>query len=369
MPRSQSKGRDGKPEDLKLLQKEDLKSLRKMVKGAEARSPGEMLDTLKIGNFFGIVRAYPDDENAAKLVIQLQKKAVEHPDVRLTILTSGGYIDGLYGRQQTFIRRVRNQFVKNRLPIPEEHQLRDAFSEALMIFIGEIWKRTPIHNLNGYIFRVMERQAIRASLTPEVIWQGRETKETAALERKGTDYCSAALIKQSFSSLYSMLVDLAPKLGRSERLIRLGELFLRCVKDGRLPSNEEQAEHLGTDRKLARSYETRLFKRLAKFKVPVVRSCQSLAAQGIGDAQFIVAALHCFGWGVAQSYAEGIAWLGVAAGRGHANAQYQLGLIYFEGWGGVEPNYPEGMAWLSRAAEQGHSDAKLELEDEEGLGE
>ena len=50
------------------------------------------------------------------------------------------------------------------------------------------------------------------------------------------------------------------------------------------------------------------------------------------------------------------------AEQGHAEAQYNLGVMYDKGQG-VKRDHVESMQWLQRAAEQGNQDAQLYLSD------
>jgi len=49
-----------------------------------------------------------------------------------------------------------------------------------------------------------------------------------------------------------------------------------------------------------------------------------------------------------------------AANQGNADAQYQLGLCYFNG-NGVRRNYTKAAVWFRMAAEQGHTHAQYQL--------
>ncbi len=64
--------------------------------------------------------------------------------------------------------------------------------------------------------------------------------------------------------------------------------------------------------------------------------------------------------GAAKDYTEARKWFQRAAKRGHKNAQYMLGLLYYNGKG-VERNCKESKAWFQRAAEQGHAEAQYML--------
>ena len=49
-----------------------------------------------------------------------------------------------------------------------------------------------------------------------------------------------------------------------------------------------------------------------------------------------------------------------AANQGDANAQYRLGICYFNGKG-VRRNFVKAATWFRKAAEQGHDRAKYQL--------
>ncbi len=61
-----------------------------------------------------------------------------------------------------------------------------------------------------------------------------------------------------------------------------------------------------------------------------------------------------------MSYGEAQKWFERAANQGHKNAQYMLGLIFYQGRG-VKKNYPKARVWFERAAKQSHSEAQYML--------
>lgn len=61
-----------------------------------------------------------------------------------------------------------------------------------------------------------------------------------------------------------------------------------------------------------------------------------------------------------QQYKEALPLIRSAATRGHADAQYLMGMAYLEGRGIVQ-NYRGAMDYFSKAAEQGHLDAEYQL--------
>ena len=70
------------------------------------------------------------------------------------------------------------------------------------------------------------------------------------------------------------------------------------------------------------------------------------------DAQYNLGLMYYNGDGVAQDYTEAAKWYYRAAERGLADAQYNLGRMYYNG-DGVVQDYTEAAKWFHRAAEQG----------------
>ena len=70
--------------------------------------------------------------------------------------------------------------------------------------------------------------------------------------------------------------------------------------------------------------------------------------------------MYANGQGVPQDYAEAIKWFVLAAERGDANAQYNLGLYYANGRG-VPQDDAEAVKWFRKAAEQGDASAQYNL--------
>jgi len=62
--------------------------------------------------------------------------------------------------------------------------------------------------------------------------------------------------------------------------------------------------------------------------------------------------MYLLGQGVPQDTAKALAWYRKAAEQGHANAQYDLGLMYSEGKS-VPQDYVGAHMWFSLAAAQG----------------
>lgn len=78
------------------------------------------------------------------------------------------------------------------------------------------------------------------------------------------------------------------------------------------------------------------------------------ADRGFADAQNNLGVCYENGNGVAKSYAEAVKWYKLAAEQGDSGAQVNLGLCYENG-NGVKQSYEEAVKWYQLAAEQGNA--------------
>ena len=90
--------------------------------------------------------------------------------------------------------------------------------------------------------------------------------------------------------------------------------------------------------------------------VEAVKWYRKAAEQGDADAQSNLGYMYYKGQGVPQDYAEAVKWIRKAAEQGHADAQVGLGWMYFEGRG-VPKNYVAAYGWFSVAAASGNGSA------------
>jgi TPR repeat protein len=85
-----------------------------------------------------------------------------------------------------------------------------------------------------------------------------------------------------------------------------------------------------------------------------------LAEGGNPTAQYELGHLYYEGWGVPQAAAESTKWYRLAAIQGHPGAQHMLALSYEYGRG-VPSNEVEALKWLRSAAEQGYGSSQYRL--------
>ncbi len=85
-----------------------------------------------------------------------------------------------------------------------------------------------------------------------------------------------------------------------------------------------------------------------------------LAKQGNAEAQFNLGLMYYNGQGLPQDYVQALQWYRKAAEQGYAKAQHNLGFMYYNGEG-VPQDDAEAVEWWRKAAEQGYAKAKYNL--------
>src|SRR5712692_3505252 len=79
-----------------------------------------------------------------------------------------------------------------------------------------------------------------------------------------------------------------------------------------------------------------------------LKEWQPLAGKGDANAQYNIGLLYAKGQGLKQDYAEAAKWYRKAADQGVPGAQYNLGLMYSNGQG-VPQDTQEAMKWYLKA--------------------
>ena len=74
------------------------------------------------------------------------------------------------------------------------------------------------------------------------------------------------------------------------------------------------------------------------------------AEQGIAEAQFNLGLMYYHG----ENYNVAFKWFKKAAKQGHVDAQFNVGLMCY----GIHENYTKAFEWFKKAAEQGHVGAQ-----------
>jgi TPR repeat protein len=84
------------------------------------------------------------------------------------------------------------------------------------------------------------------------------------------------------------------------------------------------------------------------------------AEQGSAEAQHNVGRIYYYGQQVPQDYSKAIGWFGKAAGQEYAESQRCIGVMWQYGQG-LPQNYGKAMEWFRKAAEQGNAAAQQNI--------
>ncbi len=101
--------------------------------------------------------------------------------------------------------------------------------------------------------------------------------------------------------------------------------------------------------------------RVAHYAASHEKDFRVAAAKGSADAQYNLGLMYSRGVGVEEDDAEALKWYRMAADQGHAKAQYNLGMMYYFGKG-VPQNRVVAYQWVLLSAARGESVAKDALD-------
>ena len=90
------------------------------------------------------------------------------------------------------------------------------------------------------------------------------------------------------------------------------------------------------------------------------KACQLAAENGRADAQKQLGSLYFAGEGVQQNYQQALHWFEQAAAQGDAIAAYNVGVLHDKGLG-LKKNYKEASKWYRKSADMGYSSAQYNL--------
>ena len=100
-------------------------------------------------------------------------------------------------------------------------------------------------------------------------------------------------------------------------------------------------------------YDNKIYKEAVKWY-------RIAADQGNANAQYNLGLMYYNGYGLTKDYVEAVKWYRKAADQGNAKAQHNLGYMYYNGIG-VKKDYVEAAKWYRKAAEQGNAKSQHNL--------
>ena len=94
--------------------------------------------------------------------------------------------------------------------------------------------------------------------------------------------------------------------------------------------------------------------------VTALSEWKPLAEQGNAEAQYNLGVMYDNGFGVIEDDREAVKWFRLSAEKGHADAQHNVGVMYDDGQGVIEDD-KEAVKWFRLAAEQGDAESQHNL--------
>ena len=181
-----------------------------------------------------------------------------------------------------------------------------------------------------------------------VLWAGGVHADTYYNITGQTEYCAQRFLDvhspaYSKSKYAECRKQLEPWEREKRNMNKLIQLTFECRPryDGKKPPQEcvewERAQ-----------------KRAAKEQALKVKKS---AKQGNADAQNQLGMMYWKGEGVAKDDVQAVAWFTKAAEQGNVDAQNQLGMMYWKGLGVAKDN-AQAVAWYTKAADQINADAQ-----------
>ncbi len=82
--------------------------------------------------------------------------------------------------------------------------------------------------------------------------------------------------------------------------------------------------------------------------------------QGHAESEFQIGVMYAFGEGVPKDMAQASSWYRKSADRGYPTAQWNLGVLYDKG-NGVPKDASQAVSWYRKAAEQDYCDGQFSL--------
>jgi hypothetical protein len=141
----------------------------------------------------------------------------------------------------------------------------------------------------------------------------------------------------------------------------LDEIISKCLAkhpNERFQTAGHLAARLSQVRHEAKGLQTANGLGAARGDVEAARRYRKAADQGLADAQVNLGYLYYLGCGVAKDHVEAARWWRKAADQWRADAQFNLGNLYYFGHG-VAKGYREAARWYRKAADQGLADAQF----------
>ncbi|OJW70826.1 MAG: hypothetical protein BGO68_02340 [Candidatus Amoebophilus sp. 36-38] len=141
--------------------------------------------------------------------------------------------------------------------------------------------------------------------------------------------------------------------GLTKNIKKAGNFYNKAAKQGHL----EAQSHLGW---VSSNYLFGRGNEMVKDKIQALKWLKIAASQGDLSLQFNLGSIYYNGFGVARDYIEAAYWIQKAAVQGNVHMQNYLGWMYQHGLG-VKQDYTQAREWYQRAVDQRDQLCKIQL--------
>ena len=114
------------------------------------------------------------------------------------------------------------------------------------------------------------------------------------------------------------------------------------------PNNAELQFYLGVAYRLEENY------------TQAIEWYTKSANQGLAEAQYNLGVMYYNGQGVKRDYPKAFELFTKSANQGYAKAEYNLGVMYYNGHG-IKQDYQKAFEWFTKSANQGYAEAEYNL--------
>ena len=114
------------------------------------------------------------------------------------------------------------------------------------------------------------------------------------------------------------------------------------------PNNAELQFYLGVAYRLEENY------------TQAIEWFTKSANQGLAEAEYNLGVMYYNGQGVKRDYPKAFELFTKSANQGYAKAEYNLGVMYYNGHG-IKQDYQKAFEWFTKSANQGYAEAEYNL--------
>jgi len=175
------------------------------------------------------------------------------------------------------------------------------------------------------------------------------------------EFCHEHRAKQNSGALAELRAEAPEEREGSHRGNPEGNSLAFEFRDGSEYSHIMKATGCTSAAMLRSFFALLLLAATAFAQLPDFKETKERAEHGDAEAQYNLAVMYDMGVGAPKNYTESGKWYAKAAGQGIAEAQFQLGVRYYEHAKQAKDNYVKAFSWFYKAGLQGMAEAQYNV--------